>query len=61
MWVFLLLYLVIGVVMVLRDLSQPIINRPLYLGRPETRLTGMISKVLLWPVLLSIWRYLFRK
>ncbi|MBU1706261.1 tetratricopeptide repeat protein [Patescibacteria group bacterium] len=54
MWIFIVVYLAIGVVSVLRDLSQPIINRPLYLGRRETRLTGMISKVLLWPISLRL-------
>jgi len=58
--VFVIIYLVIGIVMVFRDLAQPLTNRPLYLSRRETRTTGMISKVLFWPVFLSLWHRLFR-
>ncbi|MEI8140857.1 MAG: hypothetical protein WCI03_13445 [bacterium] len=60
MLVFVVVYLVIGVLMLFRDLTQPITNRPLYLARRETRITGMITAVLFWPVFLSFWRRMFK-
>ena len=57
MWIIVAAYLAIGVACVLRDLSQPFTNRPPYLGRQGTRLTGMCFKVLLWPFMLRLPRH----